>query len=116
MKRAKVVQELIETERSYQNDMMIVKEVYYDRACASTSPLDKSDVKTLFSNLLDITRFEDEFVTRLEQATCAATDNVDSDNDDYDNDDSSPDGTTVGLAFREMVNISMFPINVLFFS
>lgn len=97
VKRAKVIKELIDTERSYQNDMVVVKEVYYDHACTSTSPLDKSDVKTLFSNLLDITQFEDEFVSRLTQATCV-------DHSDDNDDDEVSDGTTVGLAFREMAS------------
>lgn len=77
--------------------MVVVKEVYYDHACTSTSPLDKSDVKTLFSNLLDITQFEDEFVSRLTQATCV-------DHSDDNDDDEVSDGTTVGLAFREMAS------------
>ncbi|KAI7869660.1 hypothetical protein BDF14DRAFT_1994343 [Spinellus fusiger] len=68
IKRRHVVHELIETENSYYNDMQLVKEVFYDKACASHSPLSAMDVKQLFSNLLAILAFESKFVPLLYEA------------------------------------------------
>lgn len=64
-KRYKVIQELLETERTYQKDMLLLKEIYYDQA---TSCLSKSDVRHLFSNLQDIVDFERTFVTLLDHS------------------------------------------------
>ncbi|KAI9488480.1 hypothetical protein BDB00DRAFT_847837 [Zychaea mexicana] len=90
MKRSKVIQELIMTEKAYQNDMLLVKEVYYDRASSPSygCPLDKSDLKILFSNLLDIIGLEGEFVDLLGSA---AGDGGDDEND------------RIGMAFRQMM-------------
>lgn len=64
-KRFKVIQELLETERTYKKDMLLLKEIYYDQA---TTCFTKSNVRHLFSNLLDIIEFENTFVTLLENS------------------------------------------------
>lgn len=79
-KREKVIAELLETERAYQKDMVLLKEIYYDQA---TQCLTKSNVRHLFSNLLDIVEFEKTFVALL---------------------DRSCEQDSVGTAFREMVS------------
>ncbi|PHZ17252.1 uncharacterized protein RHIMIDRAFT_253498 [Rhizopus microsporus ATCC 52813] len=76
-KRKKVMTELLETERAYQKDMSLLKEIYYDQAVECLS---RSDVRHLFSNLLDIVEFEKSFVVLLEHS--------------YEQD-------TIGTAFRE---------------
>ncbi|KAI8145439.1 hypothetical protein BJV82DRAFT_603659 [Fennellomyces sp. T-0311] len=86
IKRSKVIQELVVTEKVYQSDMLLVKQVYYDRACYG--PLDKSDVKILFSNLLDILQLEDEFVDLLESYAGDGEDGSD----------------RIGMAFRQMMS------------
>lgn len=68
MKRYNVIKELVETERTYRNDMILLKEVYYDGALAESSPIDKADVKQLFSNLPTIVDFETEFLALLESS------------------------------------------------
>ncbi|KAG2184031.1 hypothetical protein INT44_009042, partial [Umbelopsis vinacea] len=68
MKRYNVIKELVETERTYRNDMILLKEVYYDGALAASSPIDKADVKQLFSNLPTIVDFETEFLALLESS------------------------------------------------
>lgn len=88
-KRSKVVQELVSTEKAYQKDMLLLKEVFYDRAQAPGSPLSRTDVKTLFSNLLDIIELEASFVEALEIAT-------------ENRDDES---ITIGAAFRQFVSM-----------
>ncbi|KAG0193849.1 hypothetical protein DFQ28_003001 [Apophysomyces sp. BC1034] len=73
VKRFRIIQELVETEKIYQRDMKLIKEIYYDPACASDSPLNKNDVRRVFSNLLAIIKLEDELVPRLEiacQSSC----------------------------------------------
>ncbi|KAF7723454.1 hypothetical protein EC973_002007 [Apophysomyces ossiformis] len=97
IKRSKVMQELLETEKVYQRNMILLKEVYYDQACAAESPLQKADVKTLFANLLDIVDLEETFVTLLEDACPVINDNKLAVSPD-DHDDS-----TVGMVFREMM-------------
>ncbi|KAI8083657.1 hypothetical protein BDF21DRAFT_416390 [Thamnidium elegans] len=64
-KRYKVIQELLETERTYQKDMLLLKEIYYDQA---THCFSKSNVRHLFSNLPDIVDFERTFVTLLDHS------------------------------------------------
>ncbi|KAI7891268.1 uncharacterized protein EV154DRAFT_508484 [Mucor mucedo] len=64
-KRFKVIQELLETERTYKKDMLLLKEIYYDQA---TTCFTKSNVRHLFSNLLDIIAFEKTFVAVLENS------------------------------------------------
>ncbi|KAI7905911.1 uncharacterized protein BX663DRAFT_245286 [Cokeromyces recurvatus] len=64
-KRRKVVEELIETEKSYQKDMTLLKDIYYDGACKA-GVFSKSDMRHLFSNLINIVEFEKTFVTLLE--------------------------------------------------
>jgi hypothetical protein len=83
-KRHKVIQELLETEKAFQKDMILLKEIYYDQA---TSCLTKSNVRHLFSNLLDIVEFEKTFVSLLED---------------------SSEQDSVGTAFREMVRKKLF--------
>ncbi|KAL0090872.1 hypothetical protein F4703DRAFT_1790823 [Phycomyces blakesleeanus] len=67
-KRARVVQEILETERTYATDMRLVKEIYYDKAFESHSPLNPLDVRHIFSNLLDILALESDFLPLLENA------------------------------------------------
>lgn len=88
-KRSKVVQELVSTEKAYQKDMLLLKEVFYDQACSPDSPLSRADVKTLFSNLLDIVELETSFVQALDMAT-------------ENRDDES---ITIGDAFRQYVSL-----------
>lgn len=80
-KRQKVIQELIETERAYQKDMLLLKEIYYDQANVRLS---KPIVRLLFSNLLDIVDFEKSFVSLLEH---------------------SCEQDSIGTAFRETMSI-----------
>ena len=87
-KRSKVIQELVGTEKAYQKDMLLLKEVFYDQARSPDSPLTRTDVKTLFSNLLDIIELETSFVDALDIAT-------------ENRDDES---ITIGGAFRQFVS------------
>ncbi|KAG1445693.1 hypothetical protein G6F56_009825 [Rhizopus delemar] len=64
-KRKKVMTELFETEKTYQRDMMVLRDIYYDQ---STKYLSKTDVRYLFCNLLDIVEFEKSFVILLEHS------------------------------------------------
>ncbi|KAI9253807.1 hypothetical protein BDA99DRAFT_519029 [Phascolomyces articulosus] len=98
LKRSKVIQELVMTEKVYQSDMLLVKQVYYDGAFHN-SPLDKSDIKILFSNLVDILQLEEEFVDLLESAA-GNMDYVEEDDDE--NDDNGDD--RIGMAFRQMMS------------
>ncbi|KAI9476403.1 MAG: hypothetical protein EXX96DRAFT_298356 [Benjaminiella poitrasii] len=81
-KRIKVIQELIVTEKSYQKDMNLLKDIYYDGASKSDL-FSKSDMRHLFSNLLDIVEFERTFVALLE---------------------TSCEHDSVGSSFREMMH------------
>ncbi|KAF7725435.1 hypothetical protein EC973_009609 [Apophysomyces ossiformis] len=87
IRRFRIIQELLETEKAYHEDMKLVKEVYYDPAIASHSPLTQQDVRRVFSNLLGILELEDEFVPRLEMA-CQS---------------SCGDDITIGGVFRDMM-------------
>jgi hypothetical protein len=80
-KRTKVIQELLETEKAYQKDMSLLKMIYYDEAY--NAGFSKSDIRHLFSNLIDIVEFEKTFVTLLEH---------------------SCEQDSVGTCFREMVH------------
>lgn len=66
-KRTKVIQELLETEKAYQKDMSLLKKIYYDGACLH-AVFSKSDIRHLFSNLIDIVEFEKTFVSLLEHS------------------------------------------------
>lgn len=81
-KRYKVIQELLETEKAYQRDMGLLKEIYYDGA--HHAGLTKLDIRHLFSNLIEIVEFEHTFVALLE---------------------SSCEQDSVGTAFRETVKL-----------
>jgi hypothetical protein len=106
MKRYNVIRELVETERTFSNDMALLKEVYYDTAFADSTILDRSDVKLLFSNLPTIVDFEAEFLALLEVSS-------NMDNDTASNNDSEvtltdqpkgeEQGSCVGMAFINMV-------------
>ncbi|KAI8096585.1 uncharacterized protein BX664DRAFT_61881 [Halteromyces radiatus] len=87
-KRVKIISEIVETEKNYQNDMLVLKEVYYDQALLPDSGFSPSDVKHVYSNLLAIVDFEVIFVDRLSSAT-------------------SGDGgsCTLGSAFLDMVRL-----------
>ncbi|KAG1138164.1 hypothetical protein G6F37_010716 [Rhizopus arrhizus] len=65
LKRARVIKELIETEKSYQADMQLVQEIY----CTKESPWTTIEKKQIFINLEDILLFEKEFVKLLDQLT-----------------------------------------------
>lgn len=82
-KRQKVIQELVETEKAYQKDMLLLKEIYYDQANVRLS---KPIVRLLFSNLLDIVEFEKSFVSLLEH---------------------SCEQDSIGTAFRETVSTTI---------
>ncbi|KAG0801406.1 hypothetical protein G6F22_001282 [Rhizopus arrhizus] len=64
-KRKNIMTELLETERNYQKDMLLLRDIYYEQALLC---LPKSDVRHLFSNLLDIVEFEKSFVAVLEHS------------------------------------------------
>jgi hypothetical protein len=80
--------EIWTTETSYQSDMLVLKDVYYDPALQPDSGLSLSDVKHVFSNLLAIVDLESTFVDLLSRAIqgkeATATD-------------------TIGMVFRTMV-------------
>ncbi|KAL7336236.1 hypothetical protein PS15p_201596 [Mucor circinelloides] len=85
LKRARVVQELISTEKSYQADMELIQEVYLDDTIFS-----KVEIKQIFINLLDIIAFEKEFVQLLESCQ----------QDEYQNETEM----TIGIAFSMMMH------------
>lgn len=87
-KRARVIQELITTEIAYQADMELVKEIYYDFAYEAFS---KIEIKQIFTNLLDIIEFENDFIQEL--------------SDSQQNDPEIVNGTTttISSAFSAMV-------------
>lgn len=66
VKRARVLQELIATEKSYQADMELVQEIYYDTAVVSDY-FSKLEIKQVFINLQEIIDFEKDFVYMLDQ-------------------------------------------------
>ncbi|KAI8369595.1 uncharacterized protein BYT42DRAFT_115762 [Radiomyces spectabilis] len=101
IKRSKVVQELFETEKVFQSDMMLLKEVYYDQARLPDSPFTKNDVKILFSNILAIAELEDMFIALLQNACDTSQRRPSATSLSSDND---IDNTSVGMAFREMVS------------
>ncbi|KAI8983629.1 Dbl homology domain-containing protein [Pilobolus umbonatus] len=65
LKRKRVINELIHTEKTYQTDMELIKDIYYNSA---HSILSKHEIKQVFINLLDILVFEKEFIQLLEMA------------------------------------------------
>lgn len=81
-KRKNIMTELLETERNYQKDMLLLRDIYYEQALLC---LPKSDVRHLFSNLLDIVEFEKSFVAVLEH---------------------SCEQDSIGTAFRESVSLT----------
>ncbi|CEP14557.1 hypothetical protein [Parasitella parasitica] len=85
LKRARVVQELIATEKSYKADMELIQEIYLDDQVFS-----KLEIKQIFINLLDIIAFEKEFVQLLESCQ----------QDDYHNESEM----TIGIAFSMMMH------------
>ncbi|CAO3591430.1 unnamed protein product [Absidia cylindrospora] len=88
-KRAKVMDELWKTEKIYQEDMLVLKEIYYEPSLSSPdSGFSPSDVKHVFSNLLAIVDFEAVFVDLLSNAIQI--------------DDGFSQGT-VGMVFKDMM-------------
>ncbi|GAA5795249.1 hypothetical protein HPULCUR_000604 [Helicostylum pulchrum] len=83
-KRARIIQELISTEKNYQTDMELIKEIYYDEAHQVFS---KIEIKHIFINLLDIISFEKEFLSILDSACCEQESEI-----------------TIGTAFSIMMN------------
>lgn len=107
MKRYNVIKELVETERTYRNDMILLKEVYYDGALAESSPIDKADVKQLFSNLPTIVDFETEFLALLE-SSCnsdggAAVDDNESEITLTDSSRGDEQSSCIGMAYIAVV-------------
>jgi hypothetical protein len=94
VKRARVVQELISTEKSYQADMELVQEIYYNTAIMSDR-FSKLEMKQIFINLLDIIAFEKDFVGMLDE-TCLEQEVI-----------------TIGAAFSAMVSRNMITLLVL---
>lgn len=106
MKRHNVIKELVETERTFSNDMALLKEIYYDSALANGSILDRSDVKLLFSNLPTIVDFEAEFLALLEVYSNMENDtDCNNDGELISNDQSKGEeqGSCVGMAFLNMM-------------
>lgn len=94
IKRTRVIQELLATEKTYQADMELIQEIYFNNNYETTIPFSKIEIKHIFINLLDIIAFEKDFVTRLEAAaTC-------SDEEDLEE---SHNTMTLGIAFSIMV-------------
>lgn len=87
-KRARIIQELITTEIAYQADMELVKEIYYDFAYEAFS---KIEIKQIFTNLLDIIEFENDFIKEL------------SDSQKIDPEVINSSATTISSAFSIMV-------------
>lgn len=85
LKRARVVQELISTEKSYQADMELIQEIYLNEQVFS-----KLEIKQIFINLLDIIAFEKEFIQLLESCQ----------QDEYHNESEM----TIGIAFSMMMH------------
>jgi hypothetical protein len=95
-KRARVIQELLFTEKSYQADMELVYEIYYGPSFETFS---KSEIKQIFINLLDIIAFEKEFVAGLETA-CNHDLIISEESNGKENDTTS---STIGTLFNKMV-------------
>jgi RhoGEF domain len=109
IKRYNVIKELVETERTYRNDMILLKEVYYDGALSESSPIDKADVKQLFSNLPTIVDFETEFLALLE-SSCnsdggAAVDDNESEITLTDASKGDEQSSCIGMAYIAVVRI-----------
>ncbi|KAI8391115.1 uncharacterized protein BYT42DRAFT_555674 [Radiomyces spectabilis] len=69
IKRERVIQELFLTEKSYQKDVALIKEIYYDQIRTLPSTFFTiADIKLVFSNLLAILDFEKDFIERLTEA------------------------------------------------
>ncbi|KAL1920032.1 uncharacterized protein VTP21DRAFT_1178 [Calcarisporiella thermophila] len=67
-KRQNVIMELVDTEAAFLNDMVILKELYYDQA-AEQRVLSNRDIKKIFSNLSEIVRQASNFLELLRAAT-----------------------------------------------
>ncbi|KAI8889262.1 Dbl homology domain-containing protein [Backusella circina FSU 941] len=89
-KRSHVIQELLSTEKNYQTDMELIKEIYYEFAF---DILSKTEIKQIFINLLDIIAFEKEFVIALETAC----------HGDLSEANSPRERTTIGGVFNQMM-------------
>ncbi|ORX91532.1 hypothetical protein K493DRAFT_286695 [Basidiobolus meristosporus CBS 931.73] len=68
-KRSKVIQELVDTEVSYLNDLRILDKIYYQQAQKS-DVFQSRDLKTLFCNLPEVIVFTEEFCELL-RAACS---------------------------------------------
>ncbi|CAO3646600.1 unnamed protein product [Cunninghamella echinulata] len=100
-KKSKVINELLETEKIYCNDMIVLKEVYYDQANLlllqnedrhhhQQQPFSSSDIKIIFSNLLAIIEFETTFVDLLKDAISLQQ-------------DKNGQFLSIGMVFRKMM-------------
>lgn len=89
VKRERVIQELLQTEKSYKADMELIKEIYYDFAYEAFSKL---EIKQIFINLLDIIAFEKDFISLLEHS-----------NDEAEEENEKVKTSNIGTAFSIMV-------------
>ncbi len=64
-KTQKIIDELIQTERSYLMDLKLVQDVYVAGAKDKFKP---ADMRVVFTNLSEVTKFSDVFLYSLEQA------------------------------------------------
>jgi len=106
MKRYNVVKELVETERAYRNDMVLLKQVYFDGGLSESSPLDKADVKQLFSNLPTIVEFETEFLALLATSCNIDGEGIDDNESDAtltDHPKGDEQASCIGMAYITMM-------------
>lgn len=115
MKRYNVMKELVETERTYRNDMILLKEVYFDGSLCDSSPLDKADVKLLFSNLPNIVNFETEFLALLEASCNLDSDAIDDNESDVNLTDPSKgedQSSCIGMTYITMVTEKLLVVSM----
>ena len=66
--RQKVMQELVDTEHGYYQDMTVMEDIYKGTA-TDCAELSLRDIASLFGNITDVVRLSREFADRLKEAT-----------------------------------------------
>ncbi|CAG8457958.1 2657_t:CDS:10 [Scutellospora calospora] len=93
-----VIKELVETERVFFNDMVLLEKVYYIQA-QEVPIFNQYDCKTIFSNLAEIIDFSEQFLALLRAASGIGEDDDDPEKHyELENDD-----TTIGEAFAQVM-------------
>ncbi|GES84175.1 Rho guanyl nucleotide exchange factor [Rhizophagus clarus] len=94
-----VIKELVETERVFFQDMVLLEEVY--SVPAQEIPIfNRFDCKTIFNNLQDVIDFSEDFLNLLENA--AGIEGPDDNNADKHLENEN-DNTSIGAAFMQMM-------------